>query len=97
MVNLLLINKADPKVKNFVGMSAHDAVFEIDDLDNSIVLMVLGRDQTVPNKSRCCKRKTPAEKINLATRKPQVRITVERRYQKCYINNKVRVHENGGG
>lgn len=96
MVNLLLVNKADPKVKNFVGMSAHDAVFEIDDLDNNIVLMVLGREQGVQSKTRLVKRRSPTDKVLPGQKKSNVKITVERRYQKCYINNKVRISENGG-
>lgn len=107
MVKLLIMHKADPKVKNFLGMSAHDAVFEIDDLDKRISQMILGREhQMPPNKGRS-KRRSAGEKSKSpgtpqqTAQGPQqeasefkVKISVERKYQKCYINNKIRITEN---
>lgn len=76
--------KANPKIKNFLGMSPHDAIFEIDDMDNRIVLAVLGKDQPQQSRLRTKRKATSASKSN-------VKIAMERKYQKCYVNNKVRI------
>lgn len=85
IVQLLLKYKADPKQKNFVGQSAHDAVFEIEDVDNRITSLVLGRGPPLPNGKPKTKRKIPQEKPT------GVKLTMERRYERCYLNSKVRV------
>lgn len=62
-MRLLLEYNADTKIKNFVGMSPHDAVFEIENLNQGIVLMMHGKEHVqiqhgcvIPTKS---KRKAP--------------------------------------
>lgn len=97
MVRLLLQYNADPKVKNFVGMSAHDAVFEIEDVNNHIVLMILGKDQTLQRKMRG-KRKASSALVkkdvgNVLSANSNVKLAIERRYEKCYVNNKIHVKE----
>lgn len=89
MVKLLLDYKADAKVKNFLGMSAHEAVFEIDDLDKRIAQLILGKDTGGPGKGRG-KRKMSLDGGDAVQQdKNKVKIAMERRYQKCYLNNKV--------
>lgn len=43
MVELLLNHNADTKVKNFFGTSAHDAMYEIDEIPSTIKNLILGR------------------------------------------------------
>lgn len=96
MVKLLLEYKADPKVKNFLGMSAHEAIFEIDDVDKRIALLILGKDSAGQSKGRGKRKISLDNNGDAATQhdKSKVKIAMERRYQKCYLNNN-KVHAGG--
>lgn len=43
LVELLLTYNADTKIKNFFGTSAHDAMYEIDEIPPKIKNIILGR------------------------------------------------------
>ncbi|RZC38261.1 Ankyrin repeat domain containing protein [Asbolus verrucosus] len=44
LVELLMEYKADTKIRNFFGTSAHDAMFEVEDMPLKIKFCILGRD-----------------------------------------------------
>lgn len=56
LVSLLLEYKADKKVKSFSGLSTHDAMFELDSIDERIKKMVWGKE-VCQNKTQTDKRK----------------------------------------
>ncbi|CAH1183408.1 unnamed protein product [Ceutorhynchus assimilis] len=43
LVKILLEARADPKIKNFFGTSPHDAMYELDDIDEGIKGLIFGK------------------------------------------------------
>lgn len=69
-----------------MGMSPHDAIFEIEEIDKRIALMVLGKDHAVPGKQNKGKVKRKAADDKEENReKGKVKLVVERHYRKCSI------------
>lgn len=64
MVKLLLKYNANTKIKNFFGTSPHDAMYEVEDMDETIRILILGRSM---------KRKFPEDKsVNKARKKEDI-------------------------
>jgi hypothetical protein len=69
LVELLMQNKADTKLRNFFGTSPHDAMFELDEMPLKIKFCILGREhQRFQSKKKLeTKSETPIKKAKLET------------------------------
>lgn len=89
MVQLLLDNNSDPKVRNFFGMSPHDAMFEIDNLSQAITKLIVAQNILNAKKKKGEKRKNVEEqRVVEKTAAPKVKIQMTKKYVKVYVNNK---------
>uniref|UniRef100_A0AAR5PSB3 Uncharacterized protein n=1 Tax=Dendroctonus ponderosae TaxID=77166 RepID=A0AAR5PSB3_DENPD len=79
IVRALLQNGADPKLKNFFGTSPHDAMYELDDMVDTIKRLIFGITKKRSNEAEM----NPSRTANAAKK-----LKTYRKFQKIKLNGK---------